>query len=197
MECNDFPADHFICRESHDLPLAHFTDFENDDRIEQTLKAMSHQTKTHLAWRFRQWYKNRTLLCAIAGPPLREILDQMQASTALAVSDQRSFTLYACHDITILGLLYGLGADFLADKNAEWMYYWPPYASTLALELVRTKRGEFRVRVLLDGTPVHSVDLNKGDHADVATTKDGMMCIMDFEKLVAQLEQDGGPAAKL
>jgi hypothetical protein len=157
---------------------------------------MSYQTKTHLAWRFRQWYKNRALLGAIAGPPLREILHHMQQSTSLGESDQRSFTLYACHDITILGLLYGLGARFLADENSEWMYYWPPYASTLALELVRTHGGYFRVRVLLDGSRVDSVDF---DHAGtrLSTTSDGMMCLSDFEKLVEKLEDDGGPAAKL
>ena len=165
---------------------------------------MSHQTKAHLAWRFRQWYKNRALLSAIAGPPLREILNQMHASTSLAASDPRSFTLYACHDITILGLLYGLGASFLADDQVDWMYYWPPYAGTLALELVRTTTGQWRVRVLLDGTPVHSVDFYQrsggtsgNHHPDLATTTDGMLCISDFERLVEKLEEDGGEAAKL
>ena len=46
--------------------------------------------------------------------------------------------MYSCHDVTILSLLYALGADFLADEeSATWREYWPAYASTLVIELVR------------------------------------------------------------
>lgn len=192
-----YPADHFVCRESHGLPLAKFTDFDDDERVEQTLKAMSHQTKMHLAWRFRQWYKNRKLLSAIAGPPFREILNQMHESTSLGESEKRRFTLYSCHDITILGILYGLGASFLADElNPAWLY-WPPYASTLAMELVRTNDHRFRVRTLLDGVPVQSVDFSRPKFPPLSTTNDGLLSISDFQKLVEKLEYDGGRAATL
>lgn len=190
-------ADHFVCRESHGLPLARFTDFDNDLRVEQTLKAMSHQTKAHLAWRFRQWYKNRKLLSAIAGPPFREILNQMLSTTSLGDSEKRRFTLYSCHDITILGILYGLGADFLAGDLNPGVLYWPPYASTLAIELVRTNDHRFRVRTLLDGVTVKSVDFANPTHPSLSSTPDGLLSISDFQQLVEQLEDDGGPAAKL
>jgi hypothetical protein len=37
-----------------------------------------------------------------------------------------------------LALLYALGSDFLADeKSSVWKEFWPEYASTLAIELVR------------------------------------------------------------
>ena len=110
------------------------------DRVEQTLKAMSLQTKVHLSWRFRQWYQHRHLLAAIAAPPLREILNQMVKTMQLKPSDleKRPFTLYSCHDITILGLLYGIGADFLADETVPGWDFWPAYGSTLVFELVRT-----------------------------------------------------------
>ena len=161
---------------------------------------MSYQTKAHLAWRFRQWYKNRKLLSAIAAPPFREILNQMKDTTHLGDAEKRRFTLYSCHDITILGLLYVLGASFFAnDRSAEWLY-WPPYASTLAMELVRIdadRRNPFRVRVLLDGVAVHSVDFHRPDYPSLATTPDGLLCITDFERIVKKLEFDGGPAAKL
>lgn len=61
-------CDHFVCRKAHNLELSRFSDFEHDDRVESTLEAMAHQTITHLAWRFRQWYKNPTLLANIAAP---------------------------------------------------------------------------------------------------------------------------------
>lgn len=195
-----YPADHFVCREAHGLPLSAFTDFEGDDRVEQTMRNMAYPTKTHLSWRFRQWYKNRRLLSAIAGPPFREILDQMKATTQLADDQKRPFTLYACHDITILGLLYGLGADFLADDRGTGWMWWPPYASTLALELVRCKDDDhdpFRVRVLLDGTPIRSVDFADPDFSSMASTRDDLLRIADFERVVERLEEDGGSAARL
>jgi len=190
-------ADHFVCREAHGLPLSSFTDFEGDDRIEQTLRAMSYPTKTHLSWRFRQWYRNRRLLSAIAGPPFREILNQMQETIRLRDDEKRPFTLYACHDITILGLLYGVGASFLAnDRGMGWMW-WPPYASTLAFELVRTDTDQFRVRILMDAKLIHSVDFADPTYPTLSTTDDGLLCITDFERLVDKLEIDGGSAARL
>jgi Histidine phosphatase superfamily (branch 2) len=61
-------SDHFVCRKAHSVPYARFSDFEHDEQYESTLTAMSHQTTTHLAWRFRQWYKNPVLLANIAAP---------------------------------------------------------------------------------------------------------------------------------
>jgi hypothetical protein len=61
-------CDHFVCRNAHNLELSRFSDFEHDDRVESILEAMAHQTTSHLAWRFRQWYKNPTLLANIAAP---------------------------------------------------------------------------------------------------------------------------------
>jgi hypothetical protein len=191
-------ADHFVCRDAHGLPLAQFSDFEDDDRVEQTLRAMASQTKTHLAWRFRQWYKNRKLLGAIAGPPLREVWDQIRSTPSLSATDKRRFTFYSCHDITILGLLYGVGASFLADdNNPEWLHYWPPYASTLVLELVRTDEDEHVVRILLDGQHVKSVDYNDPQFRPLSTAPDGLLQMEDFGRMVELLEEDGGSCARL
>jgi Histidine phosphatase superfamily (branch 2) len=140
-------ADHFVCRTSHDLKLSKFSDFEHDDNVEQLLSAMTYKALGHLAWRFRQWYQNPPLLAAIAAPPLREIAQQsarlVRSSSergrhGLQDSKANFLCLYSCHDVTLLALLYALGADFLADDtSAVWREYWPEYASTLVLELVR------------------------------------------------------------
>lgn len=61
-------SDHFVCRMAHNVEFSSFSDFEHDYRVEQTLEAMAHQTLTHLAWRFRQWYQNKKLLAVIAAP---------------------------------------------------------------------------------------------------------------------------------
>jgi hypothetical protein len=194
---NTATADHFVCRQSHDLPLARFSDFENDDRVEQTMHAMAHQTKAHLAWRFRQWYLSKRLLAAIAAPPLREISDQMVATLSLGDSEKRTFTLYSCHDITILGLLYGIGASFLADEiGAEWAY-WPPYACTLVFELVRTNEGNFVVRVLLQGKPVMSVDFDDDQRSPLGHGVENMLRIEDFTRLILKLEEAGGHCATI
>ena len=112
-------ADHFICRSAHDLTLSRFSDYEAQEEYEQTLQAMSYTTLAHLSWRFRKWYQHERLLAVIAAPPLREIADQMMATPRLGVNARRPFVLYSCHDITILGLLYAIGADFLATDNLQ------------------------------------------------------------------------------
>ena len=68
LYCRIEASDHFICRTAHNLEFSRFSDFEHDHRVETILEAMAHQTITHLAWRFRQWYKNPTLLATIAAP---------------------------------------------------------------------------------------------------------------------------------
>ena len=187
------------------------------DRVEQTLKAMSFQTKVHLAWRFRQWYQHRQLLAAIAAPPLREMITQMAHTAQLPSTDdtsKRPFSLYSCHDITILGLLYGVGADFLADETVPGWDFWPSYASALVFELVRTNEGtnnnnnnsndsmssDFVVRILLmDGkkTPQFVHCVNFATLAPRGTGVEGMMRLNDLEQLVQEYEDSGGQCAKL
>jgi hypothetical protein len=196
-------ADHFVCRASHNVPFAKFSDFEHDDRVEQTLAAMSHQTLAHLSWRFRKWYQSKRLLAAIAAPPLREICEQMKTTPDLGTNERRPFVMYSCHDITILGLLYGLGAEFLAsEKNAAWRM-WPHYGTTLVFELVRIDDNDDStgsssshvVRVLLNGKPVMSVDFEKYEETSDAFVGHGperMLSIDDYEALVSRLEKAGG-----
>lgn len=192
-------SDHFVCRLAHHVDYARFTDFEHDDRVEQTLAAMSHQTLAHLAWRFRQWYQNKRLLAAIAAPPLREICDQLAATPELQAGEKRPFVIYSCHDITILGLLYGIGADFLADDHSASWRFWPVYGSHLAFELVRIKEGPSTlnshvVRVLLNGTPVISVSPTSSQKSTspVGRGPENLLLVDDFSRVVSSLEDAGG-----
>jgi len=146
-------ADHFVCRKSHNLPLSKFSDFEHDDNVEQLLSAMTYKALGHLAWRFRKWYNNPKLLAAIAAPPLREIASQLEhlvskSESIRPLQDQNTnfLCIYSCHDVTILSLLYALGADFLADEeSAVWREYWPSYASNLVIELVRLDNKDVQI----------------------------------------------------
>jgi hypothetical protein len=164
------------------------------------LAALSHQTTAHLAWRYRQWYKNPRLLAAIAAPPLREILDQLLAATSLEVRERRPFTIYSCHDVTILALLYGVGAEFLSgDERAGWRF-WPKYASTLVFELVRindqNSDDSHVVRILLNGKPIKSVDQHnrfwEGPGIHVGKGPHQMLLVEDFADIVNKLERAGG-----
>lgn len=151
-------SDHFVCRSSHNLPYSAysnndrpyantFSDRDNhtektcDDGFiegenEQILAAMSHQTISHLAWRFHQWYTSAPLLAEIAAPPLREIMNHIQNSiTSLTSMDtevghsnivegiteekqnKKPFVIYSCHDVTILSLLYAVQAEFLTSTT--------------------------------------------------------------------------------
>ena len=195
-------TDHFVCRAAHDITFSRFSSFEHDDRVEETLKGLAHFTTSHLAWRFRQWYKNPRLLAAIAAPPLREIAEQLMVTPSLGVRERHPFTIYSCHDVTILALLYGIGAKFLSDDEKAGWRYWPEYASSLVFELVRIcdddSPGSHVVRVLLNGKPVKSVDLhtNYWEAAGDGPKPVGhgpmqMLLAEDFAVIVDKLERAG------
>lgn len=193
-------TDHFICRTSHGVNFSRFSEYEHEGKAERTLEAMEHQTMVHLAWRFRQWYQNAPLLAEIASPALREILEQMQATPELSIEDRRPFTIYSCHDVTILALLYGLGAECLADETKKDWRFWPTYGSTLVFELVRIEddagKTSHVVRVLLNGKPIRAVNLldYKGEGPPEYCGKGPMkmLTVSDFEKIILKLEDVGG-----
>ena len=140
---------------------------------------MLYPTLAHLSWCFRKWHQHERLLAGIAAPPLLEITDQMLQTPSLAFHERSPLVIYSCHDITILGLLYGIGADFLAIDSSESnnvkhtsgddmgsLRYWPPYGSILVFELVRLREGSpgldsHVIWFLLNRTPVRSVKVNK------------------------------------
>lgn len=194
-------TDHFICRRSHGVKLCRFSDYEDESDSEGILAAMEHQTIQHLAWRFRRWYQKPALLAEIASPAMREVLEAMQDTSALDAKEKRPFKIYSCHDVTILALLYGLGADILADEvKGDWRF-WPTYGTTLVFELVRVKddiqgKSSHVVRVLLNGEPVRVVDLldhKQGEDPEyLGTAPLQMLTIADFERIILKLEQVGG-----
>lgn len=183
------------------MKLTQFTDFEHDDRYEWFMESLSYQTKAHLAWRFRQWYKSPRLLAAIAAPPLREITDQLLPTPGMSECEKRPFTIYSCHDVTILALLYAIGADFLAKDDGEGSRFWPSYASTLVFELVRKSDencdDSHLVRVLLNGKPVRCVSKDSyfggsGSSDPLGHGPSSMLLANDFIEIVEKLEAAGG-----
>lgn len=190
-------ADHFICRTSHNVPLAKYSDFEHDDGAEQILSSMTYKALGHLAWRFRKWYNNPQLLAAIAAPPLREIAQQLEhlvrkssSIQALQDPDGNFLCVYSCHDVTILSLLYALGADFLADEeSATWREYWPAYASTLVIELVRLDKED----VIDPGQKAQGPISDDNRHVVRVLLNDKVVVSTDF--LLSKFERDKKKAA--
>ncbi|KAL3784378.1 hypothetical protein ACHAWO_001624 [Cyclotella atomus] len=161
--------DHFVCRRAHSVPLLAFSDHEgkeNEVEAEAALEKMAIPVLSHLAWRFREWYSSPRLLASVSSPPLREIMGQMLDCVHRSEEEKRPFVLYSCHDVTLLGLLYAIGADFLIsghdcrgtkmqeegklihcglidgliqeqDADQTSWRWWPPYSSTIAFELVQ------------------------------------------------------------
>lgn len=167
---------------------------------------MEYHTILHLAWRFRQWYQYPPLLAEIAAPVLREVTTEIQETTELELQDRRPFSVYSCHDVTILALLYALGADFLAEEEKGTWRYWPEYGSTLIFELVRTKDESGKtlhvVRILLNGKPIRVVNTLE-HHKDTENSGGSrpkyvgqgpmnMLTIDCLEKVVRNLEIVGG-----
>lgn len=188
-------ADHFICRSSHGLPFSKFcSDQANEDRrIEEALASMHRPVIQHLAWRFRQWYKSPPLLAAIAAPPLREIEGQIRRTIESDGGSRAPMVVYSCHDVTILSLLYGLGAEFLEhDNSSEWKLFWPSYASTLVIELVRIKEGKddvddtHKLRILMNGKQVRIAAVRN------ESQKDQVLRLSDFTAIIDDLEEAGG-----
>jgi len=137
--------DHFVCRQSHSVPLLAFSDYENiqqqqlqekrgkkeaeeekekEKAAAAELASLADPVCAHLAWRFREWYRCPRLLSAVACPPFREMMEQMVEASATANNAEKNalgqencskqpFVLYSCHDVTLLALLYAIGADFL------------------------------------------------------------------------------------
>jgi len=191
-------ADHFICRHSHGIPLTRFlsSDFEKDSEAERTLQAMKHATISHLASRFRYWYQSPSLIAAMVGPLFSDVNAQMGQTINTPNSSRKPFNVYSCHDVTILALLYGIGADMLATpnelkdvgvqdfENEKRLRYWPGYASTLILELIKVetvdREDEFLIKFILDEQNIRTITgLRKGED----------MRLSDFDELVHRINQ--------
>jgi hypothetical protein len=124
----------------------------------------------------------------------------MISTPTLDPLQRHPFVFYSCHDVTILSLLYGVGASFLADEQREEWRFWPAYGTTLVFELVRINKdnGEDShvVRILLNGQPIKVSNLlnhdGQGDAEPIGKGPMSMLRVSDFVKIVTQLEIKGG-----
>lgn len=170
-------ADHFVCRTAHGVK---YTSLDSHDGItEVEMQELALPSLAHLSWRFRQWYNSPPLLAAIGAPPLREIELQLKATPSVPAYERRPFTIYSCHDVSLLALLYAIGANTVLD---ETNHYWPAYATTLAFELVkvdnRDSSDSYIVRILLNGEPITVKSQRTG----------GMLSMAEFSSIVDNVE---------
>ena len=166
--------DHFVCRRAHGIPLSAFSDYEgtsDEEEVERLLESWATPVCSHLSWRFREWYACPKLVAAIAAPRFQEMLDKMIDVTSMGADERRPFVVYSAHDVTLLALLYAIGADFLVSgedcggrdmvegtggthshmvegsinnstqHSMSSWRWWPDYSSAIAFELVRLNKG--------------------------------------------------------
>mmetsp|Transcript_15460 Transcript_15460/g.24000 ORF Transcript_15460/g.24000 Transcript_15460/m.24000 type:complete len:483 (+) Transcript_15460:146-1594(+) len=170
-------TDHFVCRAAHGTK---FTSLDAHDGVaEAEMQELALPSLAHLSWRFRQWYTSPPLLAAIGAPPLREIELQLKATPSVPAYERRPFTIYSCHDVTILALLYAIGANIVLDEAS---HFWPAYATTLAFELVKVDNRDlsdsYIVRILLNGEPITVNSQRIG----------GMLTMAEFSSIVDKVE---------
>ena len=171
-------TDHFVCRTAHNVQYTCLEPFESS--MEAEMQEFALPALAHLSWRFRQWYQSPPLLSAIAHPPLHEVEKQLKSIALLKDNEPRPFTVFSCHDVTILSLLYGIGAELVLDESNT---FWPAYATSLAFELVkvdnRNSQDSYIVRVLLNGSPIKV--RTQGDR--------GVLTMQEFIRIVQNLAE--------
>lgn len=180
------------------MPLSKFLHHQNQPSAEVTLQAMSYATISHLSSRFRSWYQNPAILSEMAGPALNDIKAEMEKAVNSEDTVRKPFNVYSCHDVTILGLLYGVGATPLTSsdesnigddtKGVGRMPVWPTYATCLTFELVRleTKGQEdkFVVKVWLNEAAIPTLDVVPVPTLQALSHNKEHLTLTDFTNLV-------------
>ena len=96
--------------------------------------------------RFRKWFTDKELLNQVAGPMIREVAKEAGEGGKGLKEGAKNFTVYSCHDVSLLGILYALKADIVKTDPS----YWPDYGSWITFEVW----GEEGMRVRLNGNVV-------------------------------------------
>ena len=179
--------DYYQCRDR--MPAARLpAATERPPLLEGTDKVgLRATTHAHVCWRFGQWYADASLLALAAGPLLREIIAQMRAAerglrsaeAAGEVALAPRLRLFGGHDVSLLALEWALRTPRALSRG-----WWPPYASTLAFELLQrvgaSAEDEFFVRVVADSKEV----LQVGYEAARTTARDGLIPLSHWDRLV-------------
>ena len=132
-------ADHFVCRGRHGLG---FTTMEGKDdqadevkEVEKEMEEYGNIVKEHLVWRFGKWFGEKELLSQVGGPMIREVVEHAGKGGERLAGEggegAKKFNVYSCHDVSLLGILYGLKADVVERDKM----YWPDYGSWISFEV--------------------------------------------------------------
>jgi hypothetical protein len=138
-------TDHFVCRSSHNTQYFDLAPVDDaaEPSAEQAVGASLHEeVHKHLCWRFKKWYGNKRLLASIAAPMLSEVMSGIDECDSVAgvtvagdtkgvTNKKTQFTIFSCHDVTLLGLIYSIRAS-----KAFAYSFWPAYSSYLSFELL-------------------------------------------------------------
>ena len=132
--------DHLTTQSYHpssDLPT--IIDHDNKEKIIAKIKRA-------LNSRFAVWYSNSQIIGSVGHPPLSEICDVMRECIPVSGESvgsercERPLHIYSAHDVTLLSLLHAVGADDLLRIDSHSDGFWPPYASSVTIELTQEEK---------------------------------------------------------
>jgi hypothetical protein len=125
-------SDHFACRRAHGTRFLSYDPASSpspppSEALAAKLAPRAHE---HLCWRFSRWFGSPPLLSSVAGPMLSEVSSGMRRAADSPPPARVPFTQFSCHDVSLLGLLRGIGAPLASEPG-----FWPEYSAHLAFEL--------------------------------------------------------------
>ncbi|CAN0284200.1 unnamed protein product [Pylaiella littoralis] len=180
-------------------------------RISPQLDTLGTATIRHLVWRFGRFYRDEEMIRTMAGPLLAHVLECATGSSCTPdeslKTDSRNTTAAvtsgtisrtdrgnggrlsrvvssSCHDVTVLALLYAVEAHLIEDED-----YWPPYGSTIAFTVSKSREAEagdterLVMDISIDGEPLRSrLFRGKGDDDGA-----GAVSLSDFRTAIRNL----------
>lgn len=110
--------DYYACRKAHDIIIQDHI-LEYYDTVRQ-----------HLVDRYSVYFSHNEKIINFIYPMIRDINDQLNEFDSNKDSAS-SMTIFSCHDVNILALLYALKSIIITNKDQP---FWPHYGDTLAFE---------------------------------------------------------------
>ena len=97
--------DYFVCREAHGIPLL------------ESMRPLSEAVKTYVSSRYGYYLRHKDHIALLAAPMLRDVLEAIKRSFSNHRTVTHDVTVYSCHDINLLGLLYALGSPLTSTEG--------------------------------------------------------------------------------
>jgi len=109
--------DYFACRRSHDI-IIHDDLLQYEDIV-----------RRHMVSRYRVYLSHYEKFGHFVSPMIVDVNEQIKLYDKHDNSKSNSLSIFSCHDVNLLGLLYAIKANIINHPN-----FWPYYGDTLTFE---------------------------------------------------------------